>query len=84
MGNRRRQGNMTPQKVNNHTIEDLMSSEGDENSVSRFKRMMIRMFKEFKEDTQKENMDKKVKKAHEFKKDTKIGMKSRKIQKKNK
>jgi hypothetical protein len=39
-----------------------MHSEGDEASVSEFKRITIRMFKEFKEDIQKqikfqENMD---------------------------
>jgi hypothetical protein len=28
--NKRRQGNMTPQKVNNLNIEDLVDSEGDE------------------------------------------------------
>jgi hypothetical protein len=27
MGNKRRQGNMTPQKVNNHTIEEMVDSE---------------------------------------------------------
>jgi hypothetical protein len=43
---------MTLRKVNNHTIEDLMDSEGDEISVFKFKRMM--MFKEFKEDIQKQ------------------------------
>jgi hypothetical protein len=41
MGNKRRQGNMTPQKVNNHTIKHLMNSRGDETSVSKFKSMMI-------------------------------------------
>jgi hypothetical protein len=28
MGNKRRQGNVTPQKVSNHTIDDLVDSEG--------------------------------------------------------
>jgi hypothetical protein len=41
--NRRSQDNMTPQKINNYTIEDLVDSEGDENSVSVFKKM----FKKF-------------------------------------
>jgi hypothetical protein len=63
MGNRRRQGNVTPLKVNNHTIEDLMDSEGSKTSVSEFKRM-ISMYKEFKEEIQNQanefqkNMDK--------------------------
>jgi hypothetical protein len=34
---------MTPQKVNNHTIEDLVDSEGDE-SVVEVRRMVIKMF----------------------------------------
>lgn len=42
---------MTLQKVNNHPIENLVDSEGDENSDSEFKRMMIRMFNEFKDNT---------------------------------
>jgi molybdenum-dependent DNA-binding transcriptional regulator ModE len=56
---------MTLQKANNHTIEDLVDSEGDESSVAEVRRMMIRMFNELKEDIQKqfnesqENMDKK-------------------------
>jgi hypothetical protein len=49
MGNRRRQGNTTLQKVN-YTIEDLI--EGNETSISKFKRMIITMFEEFKEDIQ--------------------------------
>jgi hypothetical protein len=28
--NMNRQGNMTPQKVNNHTTKDLIAGEGDE------------------------------------------------------
>jgi hypothetical protein len=51
---RRKQGNMTPQKVNNHTIKDLMDSEEDETSVSEHMTMMIRMIKEVKEDLQKQ------------------------------
>jgi gas vesicle protein len=68
MGNRRKQGNMTPQKANNQTIEYLMDSVGDETLVSKFKGM-IRIFKEFKRDIQKqvnefqENTDKKLKKV---------------------
>jgi hypothetical protein len=33
MGNKRRQGNMTPQEGNNHNIEVLVDNEGDESSV---------------------------------------------------
>jgi hypothetical protein len=36
------QENMTPQKVNNHTIKDLMESEGHETSILELKRMMIK------------------------------------------
>jgi hypothetical protein len=50
----RRQENMTPQKVNNSTIEDLMDSEGDVTSVFTFKRIMIRISMELKEDIQKQ------------------------------
>jgi hypothetical protein len=28
MGEKKRQGNITPQKANNHTVEDLVDSEG--------------------------------------------------------
>jgi hypothetical protein len=58
---------MTPQKVNNRTIEDLVDSEGDEYPVGEVRRMMIGMFNELKEDMQKhlkesqENMLKKKK-----------------------
>jgi hypothetical protein len=53
MGNRKRQGNMTPQNVNNHT-KDLTDSEKDNTSASKPKRMMIRMVKEVKEDMHKQ------------------------------
>jgi hypothetical protein len=33
MGNRKMQGNGTPQKVKNHTIAYVMNSEGNETSV---------------------------------------------------
>jgi hypothetical protein len=68
-GNRRSQGNITPKKVNNHIIEDLVDSEGEEASFSEFKGMMIKMFKELKGDIQKqfnefqESMDKKLEKT---------------------
>jgi hypothetical protein len=51
MGNRTRQENMTPQKVNNHTMKDLMDSKRDK---TKLKRMMIRMIKEVKKDMQKQ------------------------------
>jgi hypothetical protein len=60
------QGNMSPQSIYNYTIEDLVDSEGDKTSVSELRRMMIRVFKELKENIQKqinksqENMDKKL------------------------
>jgi hypothetical protein len=42
-------GNKTSQNNNNNLIEDLMESEGDETPVADVKRMIIRMFNEFKE-----------------------------------
>jgi hypothetical protein len=41
---------MTPQKVNNQTIEDLVDSEEDESSFAEVTRMVIRMFNKLKED----------------------------------
>jgi hypothetical protein len=35
--NRRRQKNVTPQMVSNHTIEDLLDSKADETPVSEVK-----------------------------------------------
>jgi hypothetical protein len=49
----KRQGNMTSQKVNNHTTKDLMDSKGDETPVSKLKRMMIRMTMKVREGRQK-------------------------------
>jgi hypothetical protein len=49
------QGNMIPQKVNNHKTKDLMNSKGDESSISKLKRMMIKMIHEMKEDMQRED-----------------------------
>jgi hypothetical protein len=40
-GNKRRQGNMIPQKGNNHKIEVLVDNEGDEFSVAEVRRMKI-------------------------------------------
>jgi hypothetical protein len=48
MRNKRRQGNMSSQMVNNHTIEDLVDCEGDETSVFEVKRMMIRSLRNLK------------------------------------
>jgi hypothetical protein len=39
-------GTMIPQKVNNHTTKDITDSEGDTISISKFKRMMIRVIDE--------------------------------------
>jgi hypothetical protein len=52
MRNKTKQGNMMPQKVSNHTIEDLVDSEGDESSVAEVRRMITIMFKELKKDLQ--------------------------------
>jgi hypothetical protein len=49
----KRHRNMTPQKVKNHTTKDLVDSEGDETSISEFKRIMTKKIKEIKEDMQK-------------------------------
>jgi hypothetical protein len=48
-GIKRMKGNKTSQNNNNNLIEDLMESEGDETPVADVKRMIIRMFNEFKE-----------------------------------
>jgi hypothetical protein len=45
MENKRMQGNMTIQNVNNRTIQDLMDSEGDESSAAEIRRMITRMFR---------------------------------------
>jgi hypothetical protein len=37
IGRKRRQGNMTPQKANNHTIGDLLDNEGEEFQLLRSK-----------------------------------------------
>jgi hypothetical protein len=44
---------MTPQKAHNHTIEDLVGSEGDKSPLAEVRRMMIRMLNKLKEDIQK-------------------------------
>jgi hypothetical protein len=38
----KRKGNMTPQNLNNHMTRDPIDSEGNANSISRLKRMMMR------------------------------------------
>jgi hypothetical protein len=43
------QGNMTPQKVNNHTTKDMNDSEVDDISNIELKRMMTRMISEIKD-----------------------------------
>jgi hypothetical protein len=48
MGNKRKKGSMTPQKINNHKIEDFMDSEGDDSSADGV-RMTRRMFNYLKE-----------------------------------
>jgi hypothetical protein len=47
IGNKRRQGNMIPQKVNNHKIEDMVDSEGDKYSGTEVRRItrMLRSLK---------------------------------------
>jgi hypothetical protein len=45
---------MTPQKVNNHTIEDLADSERDEYSGAEVRRIITRMFKDLKMEIQKQ------------------------------
>jgi hypothetical protein len=47
---------MNPQKVYNNTTKDLMDSKGDETSISKLRRMIIRMIKEIKENMQKKSM----------------------------
>jgi hypothetical protein len=69
MQNKRRQGNMTPQKDNDHKIGDLVDSEMDDSSVAEVRRMMIKVFNQLKENIHKqfnesqENMDKKFEKT---------------------
>jgi hypothetical protein len=50
MGEKRRQVNITPQKTNNHIIEDLVENEGNEFSVADVRRMMVTMFSKLKEE----------------------------------
>jgi formaldehyde-activating enzyme involved in methanogenesis len=54
MENKRSQRNMTPQSVNNNTVEDIVDSEADESSVVEVRRI-IRMYKKYKEDIYKDN-----------------------------
>jgi hypothetical protein len=50
MGNKRRQGNITPQKANTHTVENVVNCEEDESSFAEIRRTITKMFKELKED----------------------------------
>jgi hypothetical protein len=52
MGSKKIQENVTPPKVNSHTTKNLMDSERDETSISKLKKIMIRMVKEVKEGRQ--------------------------------
>jgi hypothetical protein len=47
-----KQGNMTPEKITNHTTEDQINSERDEISTCKLK--TIRMTNDMKEDMQKQ------------------------------
>jgi hypothetical protein len=51
--NIKRQGNMTPQKIDNHTTKDLNDSEGDEILSFKLKRIMIIMINEMKKEMYK-------------------------------
>jgi hypothetical protein len=51
---KRRQANLTPQKAYNHTIKDLVESEGEESPVADIGRMMIRMFSELKKELEED------------------------------
>jgi TnpA family transposase len=55
---------MTPQKTNNNIIEDLVDSEGDESLVADFKRMLISLFNERKEDIQKKKTSMTPRRTH--------------------
>jgi hypothetical protein len=57
MENKRIHGDMIPQKVNNHTIEDLVGSEGEESSHAEVRKTRIKMFKELKEDYRNNSMN---------------------------
>jgi hypothetical protein len=55
--NKRRQRNITLQKVNNHTVEDLLFSEMDESPLVEVRRkisMLNEHYEEFKEDIKKQ------------------------------
>jgi hypothetical protein len=52
-----RQRTLTFQKFNNNTKEDLVDSEGDETSASKFKTMTMSIFKEYKEDIQNKSLN---------------------------
>jgi hypothetical protein len=57
MRNRRKQGNMIPQKDNNLIIEDLVDSEVNETSDSGVKRIKPKMFKELIEECKNKSIN---------------------------
>jgi hypothetical protein len=59
MRNKRRHGNMTPQKSNNHKTEVLV-----DNEFAEVRRMMIRMFNKLK-DEHKEDIKKQLNESQE-------------------
>lgn len=69
MGRKRRQGNMPPQKANNHKTEDLVDRE-----VEEVRRMMITMFNklevELKEHIQKQHKEESQENMKKEKKNT--------------
>jgi hypothetical protein len=67
----KRQGNLTHDNVKNQTTKKLMDSEGNETSMYKFKRMIIRNINEIKKDMKKqvneikENMNKELSEFNE-------------------
>jgi hypothetical protein len=57
--NTKRQGNMIPQKVNNHATKDLIESKGNVISF-KFRGIIIRMINEMKQHMQKKSMKSKI------------------------
>jgi hypothetical protein len=57
MRNRRKQGNVIPQKDNNLIIEDLVDSDVDETSVSEVKRIKPKTFKELIEECKNKSIN---------------------------
>jgi hypothetical protein len=63
MGEKRGRGTQLLKRLTN-TIGNLVESEGDESSVVNVRRMMIKMFNEFKEEL-KEHMQKQLNESQE-------------------